>query len=101
MNIEAENKKSIFTALSSSESTWNDENFQDIQCPECGFHCQHCETPKVIEGHDNYDAGWGGRGDLIVIPVWGECGSKWEICFGFHKGITSTFVRIVESCKDK
>ena len=100
MNMKIENRKPLDTILSKSSSWRNDESLSDIQCPECGFECQHCEMPKVIEGHDNYESGWGGRGDLIVIPVCGECGSEWEICFGFHKGVTSTFIRIIKSCSE-
>ena len=29
----------------------------------------------------------------------GEYGCEWELCFGFHKGNTASFVRIVKSCK--
>lgn len=51
------------------------------------------------DGGDNYEAKWGGRGDLAVIPMWGECGSQWEVCIGFHKGQSRIFVRVSESCK--
>lgn len=85
--------------LNALDNSWGDGVTCDIRCPVCGCEYQHCLTPQVVDGQDNYKADWGGRGDLTVIPVWGECGSKWEICFGFHKGITSTFVRLIKSCK--
>lgn len=40
-----------------------------------------------------YGDNWGGKGDLLVIPVEGECSHIWEICFGFHKGETICFAR--------
>jgi hypothetical protein len=30
---------------------------------------------------------------LVVVPVWGECEHRWELCFGAHKGETFCFVR--------
>lgn len=72
-----------------------------LRCPCCGSEWQHVETPREICSDDSYRAGWGGRGDLLIIPISGECGSAYELCFGFHKGETSVFVRIVRSCEDE
>ena len=69
-----------------------------IVCPVCGYNYQHLGIPFVIDGNDNYEARWGGRGDLTVIPVYGECGCKWELCFGEHKGNIESFVRIIMPC---
>lgn len=71
-----------------------------VKCPECDHDNVHFEAPSLIEGHDNYKAGWHGRGDLIAIPFWCENGHTWTLCFGFHKGNTTTFMRIghSESC---
>ena len=85
--------------LSAYNNYWGDDVTCNIRCPICGFEYQHCLTPQVADSQDSYEAHWGGRGDLIVIPVWGECGSEWEMCFGFHKGVTGTFVRLIKSCK--
>jgi hypothetical protein len=68
--------------------------FKRLVCPVCSDTFQHVETWQRIEGRDNYEAGWGGRGDLIVVPIWGECEHRWELCFGFHKGETFGFVRV-------
>ena len=76
------------------DNTWSDGASRDLKCPICNFNYQHVGTPTVIDGQDVYKAGWDGRGDLIVIPVNGECGHKWELCFGFHKGNTAAFARL-------
>ena len=81
-------------------SYWNDGLTESVKCPECGFEYQHFEDPYIKNSNDNYEAGWGGRGDLLVVPMWGECGSKWEICLGFHKGQTGAFINLIKSCKD-
>lgn len=70
-------------------------------CPCCGFEYQHAGSPSRIDGKDDYAAGWGGRGDLVIVPFWGECGSEWDICFGFHKGYTANFVRVRKDCRNQ
>lgn len=65
----------------------------DFHCPQCGFEYVHFGDGKTIDGNDNYDAGWGGRGAVIVIPCSCENGHGWEFCIGFHKGNTVVFCR--------
>lgn len=74
-----------------------------LACPECGDEYQHAtpEKARLIEGEDNYAAGWKGRGDLFEIPFWSECGSRWELGIGFHKGMTFLVYRVRKSCKGK
>lgn len=81
-------------------------SFKSVICPVCGDDYIHFGETKVFERDDKvvlgdywYDVGWEGRGDLLVIPMWGECGSRWEICFGHYKGNTATFIRLVEPCE--
>lgn len=74
--------------------------FINLRCPVCGFEYQKAGDPETVMGSDNYEAGWGGRGDLLRIPFKGECGSVWYFCFGFHKGETAVFVQIETSCQD-
>ena len=31
---------------------------------------------------------WDGRGDAVHIPFWGECGHRWVLVVGHHKGQT-------------
>ncbi|MCD6293340.1 MAG: GIY-YIG nuclease family protein [Deltaproteobacteria bacterium] len=81
-------------------SYWHDGLTESIKCPECGSEYQHFGAPVIKTGNDNYEAGWPGRGDLLVIPISGECGSKWEICLGFHKGQTGAFINLLDSCKE-
>ena len=72
----------------------------EVKCPVCGFEYNHMGEPKTINGNDNGEAGWWGRGDLVVIPVEGECGCLWEICFGFHKGSIYSFSRVLSECEE-
>jgi Meiotically Up-regulated Gene 113 (MUG113) protein len=90
----------LVSVIQLDDRSWGVEEIQELKCPECGEAYQHCGTPKDIDGHDSYAAGWPGRGDLIVIPISGECSSEWELCFGFHKGNTASFVRLIKSCKE-
>lgn len=66
---------------------------QNLKCPVCGLEFVHFDRPLYVEGHDNYEADWEGKGDLIVIPMWCENGHLWEMCFGFHKGNTHPIIR--------
>ncbi len=68
-----------------------------LECPICQDTYQHAGAYQRVPGRDNYEAGWGGSGDLLVVPVQGECGHRWELCFGSHKGETLCFVRVQES----
>jgi hypothetical protein len=71
-----------------------------LVCPVCGGENNQIGQPRTVKGSDSYEA-WDGRGDLMAIPFDGECGSEWEMCFGFHKGSTNAFVRIRKSCTEK
>jgi hypothetical protein len=77
---------------------WTGEpNISATVCPVCSVcpdEYQHPQCPQVVPGEDNYEAGWGGRGDLTVLPFEGECGHSWALCFGFHKGMTAVFVAV-------
>jgi hypothetical protein len=64
-----------------------------VVCPTCECINVHLVYMKQVDGQDSYKAGWGGRGDLHVLGFEGECGHDFEVCFGFHKGITSVFRR--------
>jgi very-short-patch-repair endonuclease len=68
-------------------------NGPELVCPICGFNYQHFREPRVIPGLDAYKAPWDGRGDLIIVPMQGECGHSWELCIGFHKGNSHIFGR--------
>ena len=62
-----------------------------LRCPICRFEYQRFSDPELISGEDNYKA-WHGRGDLIKIPFFGECGHNWNICIGHHKGQSFAFI---------
>jgi hypothetical protein len=71
------------------------ESMPAMQCPTCGDTHVHTVEPRLIDSGDKWGgaAGWPGRGSMLVVPVEGECGHRFDICFGFHKGATSMFVR--------
>jgi hypothetical protein len=62
-----------------------------LVCPVCSFDYVHFELPYVVD-HDNHSD------QLIIIPMWSECGSEFEIRFRFHEGQTETFVSLLKSC---
>ena len=80
------------------------ESASEMRCPCCRGMYVSSGTPKTIHagtaaGEEPYRAGWGGRGPLLIVPFSGECGSEWDVCFGFHKGMTFTFVRVRVDCR--
>lgn len=77
---------------------WREDAFRNLKCPLCDSEYQHTSTPYLVSGFDRGRAGWGGRGDLLVIPMTSECGSLWELCLGSHKGKTAVFVYVVLPC---
>ncbi len=70
--------------------------YKRLRCPLCADTYQHAGRVQAVPGRDSYEAGWGGRGDLVVVPIWGECEHRWELCFGAHKGETFCFVRAAD-----
>lgn len=85
--IEGRDLLPIGRVVMAGDDTWGGRPaFERIACPVCGSTYQHSGEAQRVEG-------WGGRGDLLVIPMEGECGHRWELCFGFHKGETFGFVR--------
>jgi hypothetical protein len=69
-------------------------------CPECGHDFSHTEPPYHQVGEE-YKMFSGRGGELSITPLWSECGSKWQVCIGFHKGQAPIFVRMIKSCKKK
>ena len=69
------------------DRTWHGRPaFERLACPACGSTYQYTREPQSVSGR-------GGRGDLLVVPMEGECGHRWEMCFGSHEGETFAFVR--------
>jgi len=83
--------KSLRRCLDRDNSPMREEEL--LRCPICNFDYQHFGDPERISGKDDYKA-WHGRGDLLRIPFWGECGHNWYICIGFHKGQSFAFVEV-------
>lgn len=74
------NKEEVFPFSNIAE-----EN--QLKCPLCDFNYNHfIGKPELKDGKDTSGAGWSGRGDLVTIKLWGECGHNWSLNFGFHKG---------------
>jgi hypothetical protein len=66
-----------------------------LECPVCGCVNSHLESPSLMTGDQN----WGGCGELAITPLDSECGCKWELCIGYHKGESLIFTRINKSCR--
>ena len=81
--------------LISSEQNSVGSGQRNLLCPICGCINTHIEAPYLKVGES-----WHGNDDLAITPLWSECGSKWEVCIGFHKGEAPIFVRINKPCKD-
>ena len=81
-------------AIILDDGFWHPDEIKRLKCPVCGDDYQHIGSRQDVPGRDSYEAGWGGRGDLLVIPVEGECGHTWQLCFGSHKGNVAAFVRV-------
>jgi hypothetical protein len=83
-------------AVFSSETHWPDPALRRVVCPQCGDSYVHITRDlQQIDGGDNYDAGWGGRGDLLLVPLRCAAGEHaFEICLAAHKGRTYSFVRV-------
>jgi len=97
MNHAPPNIKGIDTVLRMTRFSGREGLYSMLVCPDCSFECTHIGEPRKVSGNDDY-AAWLGRGDFLVIPFSGECGSAWEVCFGSHKGQTDVFVRVRKSC---
>lgn len=67
-----------------------------VTCPECGHNYAHPGNIRNVSSDDAYRASWPGRGDLTVLHFVGECEHEWELCFGFHKGQTFAFCRVIQ-----
>lgn len=70
----------------------DDGKFLAICCPTCG--CCNCHFGKGKVKKVKEYSSWYGRGPCLVIPIDGECGHKWNICYGEHKGDLARFIEI-------
>lgn len=62
----------------------------EVLCPVCRHDYTHPVDPIMVDGEDAGKA-WSGRGDAVKVPFVGECGHRFALCFGFHKGQTFCF----------
>ena len=68
-----------------------------ILCPECGEDNVHVTKPHFMEGEDDYKAHPEVRGSVIAIGCQGECGHRFSIFLGFHKGRTKIWTEILKT----
>lgn len=68
-----------------------------LHCPYCGSDYVCLGSMLTFSGKDHYQAahafGLGVRGDVDALLFEGECGHRWALAFGFHKG--RTFYKLV------
>lgn len=69
-----------------------------VQCPVCGFECTHVESVGIeSDGHMdviraerhyvfNGVPSNGYRNCCAILTFWGECGHRFSLKFGCHKG---------------
>lgn len=69
-----------------------DPNLEMVKCPFCSFANVHIGSSELIDGEDGYKARKIVRGNVHRIPMDGECGHAWYLCFGFHKGATFSWL---------
>ena len=91
----------LIDVLVDAREEWGDTRSFQLRCPVCGSNYQHTRQAERIRAEQTYGAKWGGKGDLLIIPIEGECLHVWEICFGFHKGETVCFVRTTDCVVDE
>jgi hypothetical protein len=90
--VDGQHIRPITTALVNG-SPYGAAELTTVHCPVCGFGYTHEKKPYVVEGQDDYQAGWGGRGNLTVFGFSCENGHHFDLCFGYHKGNVSAYVR--------
>jgi hypothetical protein len=81
-------------SIEREESVFGYRSMRRLICPVCGHENAHLDSPRFHESGDGHEAGWEGCGDLVEVPVEGECGHNWSVCFGFHKGDVVSFVKV-------
>ena len=73
-----------------------------LKCPVCGFDCNHIGETTPVAGYEEPSrpdgvVSWAGRGHGHAVEINGECGHRWLVCFGFHKGNSYLFVTVPET----
>jgi hypothetical protein len=73
-----------------------------LKCPVCGFDYNHIGEVRPVSGYEEFPPpegalNWAGRGRGHALEMNGECGHRWLVCFGFHKGNSYLFVTVPET----
>ena len=69
-----------------------------LGCPRCGDHWIHPDESFTLESPATAGTVWRGYDHVAVQTFWGECGSQFQLCFGFHAGHTTWWVEEIRSC---
>jgi len=75
---------------------------KELTCPFCGGSYIHpvngIYEKSYYDKQENEHTVWGGRGDLYGVVFGCEiCDALFNLCFGFHEGMTFPFVERVGS----
>ena len=70
-----------------------------LECPVC--RCEYVRLSEVVnrDGFDRYATETGVKGDVTTLLFKSECGSEFEISYGFHKGATAAWSGVLKSCR--
>jgi len=95
--------KSKVLAFSLHREDVYEDGLKQIICPACGSDYVHLSaTSKTIIGNDNYEARPGlVRGSVMLIEGGCEEGHRFNVAFGFHKGVTFTWFERLADVKSE
>lgn len=77
-------------------------NKESMAYPCCGNQCHRLITSPSgdeynhVMGIDTVPLGYG-RGSIVKIQFYEEAGNDWDLCFGFHKGQTFSWIEVLET----
>lgn len=100
VKIDGPRSAKIFESMVTETIGIWDQTMCRVTCPVCGAP-QATVKPPYYKPVSERSTPWEGSGNLSAIPVWGECGARWEICVGEHNGACLVFTRILESCEER
>lgn len=59
-------------------------------CPVCECDCMHTKSDPIVLTIHNYPV----RGNVTLLPFWGECGHEFNLVFAQHKGMIFLMIDI-------
>ena len=94
MSDVAKQVRRISAMFTDNQEHVSSDGMLNIECPFCGYFYVHCGQPE--SGDDERMGGM--KQGTLVIPFWGECGHRWDLIFGEHKG--NTYAKIAFASLD-